>query len=89
MAARDLGLTATKHWWTGKSGFWVAPDQQPPKIPAGFHVMPRQWVVERSSAWFGRNRRRLRALPGDKGPLVLCLAMSRVSLRRLTARHAT
>jgi transposase len=23
----------------------------------GFHVLPRRWVVERTFAWFGRNRR--------------------------------
>ena len=43
-------LTVTRHWWTGKSGFWVAPGQQPPEILLGFHVMPRWWVVERPFA---------------------------------------
>ena len=27
---------------------------------AGFAVQPRRWVIERSSAWLGRNRRRAR-----------------------------
>jgi len=39
-------LTITKHWWTGVSGFWVAPGQKPPEIPKGFQVLPRRWVVE-------------------------------------------
>jgi putative transposase len=50
-------LVITKHWWTGLHGVWLAPGQQPPEIPRGFHVLPRRWVVERSIAWFGRNRR--------------------------------
>jgi transposase len=57
LATLGWTLTVTKHWWTGRSGFWAAPGQQPPKIPPGFHVMPRRWVVERFFAWFGRNRR--------------------------------
>ncbi len=36
---------------------WLAPGQQPPEIPRGFHVLPRRWVVERSIAWSGRNCR--------------------------------
>jgi putative transposase len=39
-------LTISQHWWTGVSGFWVAPGQTPPAIPKGFHVLPRRWVVE-------------------------------------------
>jgi transposase len=38
-------LVITKHWWTGLRGVWVAPGQQPPEIPRGFHVLPRRWVV--------------------------------------------
>src|ERR671928_85659 len=45
--ATTLGwaLTITKQWWTGARGFWVAPGQEPPEIPTGFHVLPRRWVV--------------------------------------------
>ena len=90
LATLGWTLTVTKHWWTGRSGFWVAPGQQPPKIPPGFHVMPRRWVVERSFAWFGRNRRLSKDYERyqETGELWLYLAMSRVSLRRLTAKHA-
>jgi hypothetical protein len=31
-----------KHWWTGIKGLWVAPDQEPPTIPSGFHVLPKR-----------------------------------------------
>ncbi|MBA3275033.1 MAG: transposase [Chloroflexia bacterium] len=26
-------------------------------MPSGFQVLPRRWVVERTFAWLGRNRR--------------------------------
>jgi putative transposase len=46
---------------TRPRGVWAFPDQVidwaamlPPK---GFHPLPRRWVVERTFAWLGRNRR--------------------------------
>lgn len=36
---------------------WVGPGQDPPERPAGFQVLPRRWVVERTFAWLGRYRR--------------------------------
>lgn len=53
-----------------------------------FHVLPRRWVVERSFAWMGRNRR----LSGDFETLpeteeTWCyLAMTRLLLRRLVTK---
>ncbi len=81
-------LMVTKHWWTGPHGVWLAPGQQPPEIPHGFHVLPRRWVVERSIAWFGRNRRLAKdyeRLPRT-GEMLLYAAMSRLTLRRLAKR---
>ncbi len=75
-------MTITKHWWTGLHGVWLAPGQQPPEIPRGFHVLPRRWVVERSIAWFGRNRRLAKdyeRLPGT-GEMLLYAAMARLTL---------
>jgi putative transposase len=46
-----------QHWWTGLTGAWVGPGQDPLTIPAGFHVLPRRWVIERTFAWLGFNRR--------------------------------
>src|SRR5918993_5814513 len=58
-AKENLGWTieVVKHWWTGIHSVWIAPGQEPPTIPTGFHVRPRRWVVERTFAWLGRNRR--------------------------------
>ena len=46
--AATLGwrLTISKHWWTGLRGIWGSPDQPPPEIPRGFHMLKRRWVVE-------------------------------------------
>ncbi len=78
-------LSITKHWWTGVRGFWLAPGQEPPAIPVGFHVLPRRWVAERTFAWLGRNRR----LAKDWERLCataeawIYLAMIRLMLQRL------
>src|SRR3954454_520400 len=37
-------LIISKHWWTGLRGIWGSPDQPPPEIPRGFHVLKRRWV---------------------------------------------
>jgi putative transposase len=84
-------LSITKHWWTGVSGFWVGPGQEPPQIPAGFHVLPRRWVVERTLAWLGRNRRLSKDYERliETSEMLLYLGMSRILLRRLTVKCAT
>jgi hypothetical protein len=38
----DCTLEIVKHWWTGIRGVWVAPGQEAPTIPSGFHVLPRR-----------------------------------------------
>lgn len=36
---------------------WVGPGEDPPARSAGFQVLPRRWVVERTFAWLGWQRR--------------------------------
>jgi putative transposase len=88
--AETLGwrLTISKHWWTGRHGVWVAPGQQPPEIPRGFHVLKRRWVVERTFAWIGRNRRMSRDFERliKTSERLLYAAMARVTLRRSAKR---
>jgi transposase len=80
-------LEITRHWWTG-ARVWVAAGQAPPERPAGFQVLPRRWVVERTFAWLGRNRR----LSKDYERLCettetwIYLAMTRLMLRRIAAK---
>jgi putative transposase len=91
--AEALGwrLTISKHWWTGLRGVWLAPGQAPPVselrslTPRGFHVLKRRWVVERTFAWIGRNRRMSRDYERliQTSEMLLYASMARVSLRRL------
>jgi putative transposase len=63
----------------------VPADQQPPPVPAGFQVLPRRWVVERTFAWLGRYRRLSKdyeALPATEEAWIH-LAMSSLMLARL------
>ena len=82
--AETLGwaLTISKHRWTGSRGVWLAPGQQPPEIPRGFHVLKRRWVVERTFAWIGRNRRMSRDYERliKTGEMLLYASMARVIL---------
>lgn len=53
--------------------------------PSGFHVLPRRWVVERTFAWHGQNRRLSKdyeRLPTTSEALI-SIAMIRLMLRRL------
>lgn len=64
---------------------WVAPGEEPTPQPAGFTVLPRRWVVERTFAWLGRNRRLSKdyeALPQTTEAWCY-LAMGRLMSRRL------
>jgi transposase len=89
----NLGWTLqiAKHWWTGVRGFWVAPGQEPPEIPTGFHVLPRRWVVERTFAWLGRYRRLSKdyeRLPKTE-EVFIYMAMSRILIKRLAKLAAS
>jgi putative transposase len=59
-------------------------DVEPPPMPT-FTVLPRRWVVERTFAWIGRNRRMSKDyeyLP-ETAEAWIYTAMSRLMLRRL------
>ena len=67
--------------------FWVHKDTPPELIPvreSGFKVEPRRWVVERTFAWLGRNRRLAKEydlLPSSSENFIY-IAMSRLLLIR-------
>jgi putative transposase len=73
--------------WTGLPWVWVAPGQEPPTIPSGFHVLPRRWVVERTFAWLVTYRRLSKdfeELPETSEALIY-IAMSRLMVKRLAS----
>jgi transposase len=54
---------------------------------AGFEVLPKRWIVERTFAWISRNRRLARDFERYAATVVafVRLAMIRIMLRRLAA----
>ena len=54
---------------------------------AGFEVLPKRWIVERTFAWISRNRRLVRDFERYASTVVafVRLAMIRIMLRRLAA----
>jgi transposase len=58
----------------------------PRKSAPDVYVLPRRWVVERTLAWFTRNRRLdkdYERLP-ETGETFIYMAMSRILIKRLT-----
>jgi putative transposase len=78
-------VEAVQHPTAGLRVVWVAPGQEPPVLPTGFRVLKRRWVVERTFAWLGRNRRLSKdyeALPASAEAWIY-VASCRLLLRRL------
>jgi len=48
---------ALEAWMKKHRPGWTLDVKRPPKGVEGFVVVPKRWVVERSFAWLGRNRR--------------------------------
>jgi putative transposase len=64
---------------------WVRNDVEPEPIPAGFEVIRRRWVVERTFAWISRNRRMSRDYEflAQTTEALIYVTMIRLMLRRL------
>ncbi|WP_373324726.1 IS5 family transposase [Reticulibacter mediterranei] len=93
-AAMGWEAEIVKHAWTGLRGVWVPKGTKvnwEEIIPPGFHVLPRRWIVERTFAWIGRNRRMSKDyeyLPKSSESMV-CLTMIRLMLKRLARAAQT
>src|SRR5262249_1693098 len=48
---------ASLHQALARFGNWTVEIVKPAADAAGFHLLPRRWVVERTLAWLNRNRR--------------------------------
>ena len=86
-----------RRWITERLGFsleiiqrgprwvWVRNDVEPEPMPAGFEVIRRRWVVERTFAWISRNRRMSRDYEflAQTTEALIYVTMIRLMLRRL------
>lgn len=93
---QEMGWEAeiVKHIWTGLRGVWVPKGTEvnwEEIIPPGFHVLPRRWVVERTFAWIGRNRRMSKDYEylTSSSESMVQLAMIRLMVRRLAGTTET
>ena len=92
----DIGPLQTWVWETfgwrleiverpGGRGQWLRAGQEPPARLPGFQPLPHRWIVERTIAWIGRNRRMSKDyefLPATSEAWVY-LSMVRLMLKRL------
>ena len=88
---------ALKEWMRERLGWtleivkpprrWVRVPEgvEPPPYPKGFIVLPRRWVVERTFAWIGRNRRMSKdyELLAETTEALVHVCMIRLMLKRL------
>ena len=81
-AALDLTVTVVRR---PRRWVRVSPGGEPPPLPAGFQVLPRRWVVERTFALLGRNRRLSKDYEGhsETEEAWVSLGMTRLMLARL------
>ena len=89
--------TALREWITERLGLsleivqrrsrwvWVRDDVESEPIPAGFEVIRRRWVVERTCAWISRNRRMSRDYEflAETTEALVYVCMIRLMLKRL------
>ena len=87
--ASSLGLAheVVARPYAGVRGVWVREGAEAPELPRerGFKPLPKRWVVERTFAWLGRNRRLAKdyeANPGVSEAWVY-LGMLRLLVKRL------
>ena len=79
-AGRKMAMTV---WRTGAWSLQIVKRSG----AAGFEVLPKRWIVERSFAWISRNRRLARDFERYATTVAafIRLAMIRIMLRRLAA----
>lgn len=65
-------------------------DAPPPVRPAGLEKLPKRWIIERTFARLGRNRRLVKDWErlGATGETWIYLAMSRLMAKRLARAMA-
>ncbi len=85
----DAGYQGALVEWVREHYGWRLEIVSKPPGQVGFAVQPRRWVVERTFAWLGRNRRLSKdyeELP-ETTEAWISVAMTRLMLRRLTKKE--
>ena len=59
-----------------------------PRDAEGFHLLPRRWVIERTFAWLGRNRRLAKDVESliETSTAMAAVAVVQLLVRRLATR---
>lgn len=81
----DGGYAGQLLVWALVTGGWIIELVKRPPGATGFAVLPKRWVVERTFAWLGRNRRLSKdyeALP-ETSEAWIRVAMIHLMLKRL------
>ena len=81
----DGGYAGLLIEWTRQLGRWILEIVKRSDDLAGFAVMPKRWIVERTFAWFGRYRRLSKDYETltESSESVIYLAMTHLMVRRL------
>jgi len=81
----DGGYAGQLIEWTRKFGRWVLEIVKRSDDMAGFVVLPKRWIVERTFSWFGRYRRLSKDYETltESSEAVIYLAMTHLMVRRL------
>jgi putative transposase len=82
---------ALEAWMKKHRPGWTLEVKRPPKGAEGFVVVPKRWVVERSFAWLGRNRRLSKDYERSTSSSEAMVKCSNIALllRRLAPRENT
>ena len=81
----DGGYAGLLIEWTRQLGRWILEIVKRGDDLAGFVVLPKRWIVERTFAWFGRYRRLSKDYETltESSESVIYLAMTHLMVRQL------
>jgi putative transposase len=84
----DGGYAGALVEWPKALGRWLLEIVKKPADQAGFAVLPKRWIVERTFAWLGRSRRLSKDYEGlsETSEAWVHVAMIHLMLKRLAPR---
>ena len=81
----DGGYRGKLVGWAAEAGGWTLEMVKRPQDAAGFTLLPKRWIVERTFAWLGRSRRLSKHYEGlpETTEAWVRIAMIHLMLKRL------